>query len=87
MIEATASEEIERGFAIECFNKRGAYRKGINKGREQERELAMRYKVWADAALKYPRTSAVLMCISKDWIRKQSARTSKLKEQVKEVSP
>lgn len=69
VIEVTASEEIERGFAIECFNKRGAYRKGINEGGEQERELAMRYKVWADATLKYPRTSAMLMGISEDWIR------------------
>lgn len=84
VIEATASEEMERGFAIECFNKRGAYRKGINEGGEQERELATRYQVWADATLRYPRTSAMLMGISENWIRNAEradveAEKSKLK--------
>jgi hypothetical protein len=69
VIEAVASEQIERGFAIECFNKRGVYSKGINEGGEQERELAKRYMTWADATLKYPRTSAMLIAISEDWIR------------------
>lgn len=69
LIEAAASEQIERGFAIECFNKRGVYSKGINEGGEQEREIAKRYKAWADATFKYPRASAMLMAISEDWNR------------------
>lgn len=69
VIEAAASDNVERGFAIECFNKRGVYRKGINEGGGQEREFADRYKAWAEATLKYPRTSAMLMAISEDWAR------------------
>lgn len=67
VIEEEASIHIERGFAIECFNKRGVYSKRVNEGGEQERELAGRYKNWAEATLSYPRTSAMLMSISDDW--------------------
>ncbi len=69
IIDEVASEQIERGFSIECFNKRGVYGKGLNEGGEQERKLAERYKAWADATRTYPRTSAMLMAISDDWIR------------------
>lgn len=84
VIEAAASEQIERGIALECFNKRGVYSKGINEGGEQERELAKRYKAWADSTLKYPRTSAMLIAISEDWIQSAEradieAEKSKLK--------
>lgn len=67
VIDAVAAEHVERGFAIECFNKRGVYRKDINEGGGQEREFAARYKGWADATLMYPRTSAMLMVVSDDW--------------------
>ena len=69
VIEAAASVQIERGFAIECFNKRGVYGKAINEGGEKEREFAERYKGWADSTRNYPRTSAILMAISDDWNR------------------
>lgn len=69
VIDAVGAEHIERGFAIECFNKRGVHSKGINEGGRQEREFAARYKDWADATLMYPRTSAMLMGISDNWIR------------------
>ena len=69
VIEAVSSMQVERGFAIECFNKRGVYSKGINEGGDKERELARRYKSWADVTLSYPRTSAMLMAISDDWAR------------------
>ena len=69
VIEATASEHVERGFAVECFNKRGVYSKGLNEGGRQEREFADRYKGWAEATLRYPRTSAMLMAIYDDWTR------------------
>ena len=48
--DAVAAEHLERGFVIECINKRGAYSKGINEG-GQEQKLAARYKDWADATL------------------------------------
>ncbi|MNT29463.1 hypothetical protein D3C72_1652030 [compost metagenome] len=84
VIETAASMQIERGLILECFNKRGAYSKGINEGGEQEYELATRYKAWADATLKYPRTSAMLIAISEDWTRSAEradveAEKSKLK--------
>ncbi|MDT4841816.1 hypothetical protein FQZ97_756890 [compost metagenome] len=84
VIEMVASEQVERGFAIECFNKRGVYGRGINEGGGQERQLAERYKGWADATLKYPRMSATLMAISEDWSRSAEhadveAEKSKLK--------
>jgi hypothetical protein len=69
VIETIAAEHVERGFAIECFNKRGVFSKGINEGGGQERELAARYKDWADATLIYPRTSAMLVAISDNWTR------------------
>jgi hypothetical protein len=69
VIEAVASDHVDRGFEIECYNKRGVYSKGINEGGGQERELANRYKLWADAMVKYPRSSAILMAISEDWMR------------------
>jgi len=67
VIDAVAAKHIEDGFAIECLNKRGVYSKGINEGGGQERDFAARYTGWADATLKYPRTSAMLMRISDDW--------------------
>jgi hypothetical protein len=82
VIEAVASDQVERGFAIECFNKRGFYSKGINEGGGQERDYAERYKGWADATLKYPRTSAMLMAISDDWTR-SAERADVMAEQSK----
>jgi hypothetical protein len=70
VIDEVAAEHVERGFALECFNKRGVYSKGINEGGKQEREFAARYKGWADATWMYPRTSAMLMAISDDWTRR-----------------
>lgn len=69
VIEAIASPQIERGFSIECFNKRGVFSRGINEGGDQEREFAERYKNWSNATLGYPRTSAMLMAISEKWNR------------------
>lgn len=84
VFEAVKSEQLERGFAIECFNKRGVYSKNINEGGGQEREIAKRYKGWADATFKYPRTSNMLVSISDDWTKRAEradveAEISKLK--------
>lgn len=67
VIEAAASVQIERGFAIECFNKRGVFGRGINEGGVQEWQLAETYRGWADATQKFPRTSAILTDISDHW--------------------
>lgn len=67
VIEGVASIQIERGFAVECFNKRGVFRRAMYEGGDQERDLAKTYRGWSDAALEYPRTSAVLAEIADDW--------------------
>ena len=69
VIETAASVQIERGFAIECFNKRGVFGKGINEGGDQERRFAETYKGWADATRNFPRTSVMLTEISDNWDR------------------
>lgn len=69
VVENVASEQVERGFALECFNKRGVYGKGVNEGGAQEREYAERYQHWAAETMAYPRTSAMLTAISEDWFR------------------
>lgn len=84
VIEAINSGQIERGFSIECFNKRGVYSKGINEGGEQERQFSERYKRWADETLRYPRMSAMLMAISEDWkLRAEQADVEAEKSKLK----
>lgn len=67
LIENVASLQVERGFAIECFNKRGVFSKAINEGGEQERDFVSRYKAWSVATVSYPRTSALLIRIADHW--------------------
>lgn len=81
-IDAVASDQVEQGFAIECFNKRGVYSKDLNEGGGQERSFSERYRGWANATLKYPRTSAMLMAIAEDWAR-QAERADVKAEQSK----
>ena len=67
VIEKTAAPELEKGFSIECFNKRGAYSKAIYEGGAQERNLAQDYARWAAATARFPRTSAMLSRIAESW--------------------
>ncbi len=68
LLEATASENLERGIHTECFNKRGVYSKSLNEGGGQERAFAERYSAWSDSTRRYPRTSAMLSGIADDWL-------------------
>ncbi|HSX89332.1 MAG TPA: hypothetical protein VLG17_15225, partial [Pseudomonas sp.] len=72
VIEDIASDELERGFSTECFNKRGVYSKAINEGGGQERCLAEKYQRWADNTHSYPRTSAMLERVAESWLRRAS---------------
>ena len=45
-MEAIASPEIGRGFQIGVYNSRGFHARG--EGGEQERELAAKYRRWAE---------------------------------------
>jgi hypothetical protein len=69
VIESTASGDLERGFATECFNKRGVYGKAINEGGDQERRLAEQYQHWSDSTRQFSRTSAMLAGIAEGWNR------------------
>lgn len=69
VIEHLASEEVERGLAIERFNMRGVYSKVIGEGGNQERVLAKQYQDWATAMPASPRTSAMLMGVAESWLR------------------
>jgi len=68
LLEDVKSSSIERGIAIERINMRGVYGKALYEGGKQERELATRYQNWANSALKFPRTAAMLHAISTDWL-------------------
>ena len=68
VIEITRSRELERGIIIRVHNNRGATSRGMTDGGIQERELAQRYHAFArETALEWPRTSAVLARIAKDY--------------------
>jgi hypothetical protein len=67
VIEELASEHMESGFEIECFNKRGVHSRGLNEGGDQERELAARYQAWSDALPHFPRVSAMLLSVADGW--------------------
>jgi len=68
-IEQLGSDELERGVTVERFNMRGVYGKAIGEGGEQERMLAKQSREWADAMPECPRTAAMLMRISENWLR------------------
>ena len=69
VLEELDGEQIERGVIMERFNMRGAHWKAIYEGGEQERELAKQYRAWANAALAWSRTSALLERIAEGWER------------------
>lgn len=67
VIERLASDEVERGIAIERHNMRGVYSKAIGEGGDQERALAKQARDWADTMPEFPRTAAMLFRISDSW--------------------
>lgn len=84
VIEHLASDEVERGLAIERFNMRGVYSKGIGEGGEQERVLAKQCQDWAAAMPGCPRTSAMLMGVAESWLREaERADQSAAKESLR----
>lgn len=84
VIEHLASEEVERGLAIERFNMRGVYSKAIGEGGQQERVLAKQCQDWAAAMPASPRTSAMLMGVAESWLREaERADQSAAKESLR----
>ena len=70
IIEEVKSEELDRGFMIGISNKRGIFSKSLGEGGKQERELAAKFRIYAEARqTRYPRTAAALMRVSDEYIK------------------
>ena len=68
LIEITRSAELERGIYLGIRNRRGATWRGMTDGGAQERDLAQYYRrCCEEAALEWPRTSALLEQIAKSY--------------------
>jgi transcriptional regulator with XRE-family HTH domain len=60
-IEEFCSEDLNNGFEVGIFNKRGAYNKAPDEGGSQERVVAKQYFDWAEASsIEWPKTAALL---------------------------
>ncbi|HIE55526.1 MAG TPA: hypothetical protein EYP90_10150 [Chromatiaceae bacterium] len=67
-MEEMASSEIGRGFSIGVHNSRGVHVRG--KGGEQERELAAKYRTWAERLyFDYPYVAGVIEDIAESYER------------------
>ena len=70
LLEEVASDDLERGFEVGIYNKRGAYMKSLDEGGEQERDFAKRYRDWAELCqVDWPRTARSLRRIAEGYER------------------
>lgn len=68
LLEDLENEHIERGIEIEQLNSRGTTSRGVFDGGSQERELAKKWRNWADTlGVRWPRTKAMLDRIADSW--------------------
>lgn len=68
VVEITRSKHLETGLSIGLYNRRGATTRSPGDGGEQERGLVKRYREFSAAtALEWPRTSAVLERIARNY--------------------
>lgn len=83
IIEAVASEELERGFMIQVYNSRGVFMKSLGEGGAQERELAASYRGYAELVrARWPRTAAMLDLIAEQYLA--HAREADLRAELEE---
>jgi hypothetical protein len=67
-LEHVANEEIGRGLAVALRNARGAHFRGV--GGDQERELAAKYRGWAQAMeYTHPHVAAMMFDLEKSYLR------------------
>ena len=77
-MEGIASPEIGRGFDIGVYNSRGVHSRG--EGGEQERELAAKYRAWAERLhFDYPYVGGVLEGIAASYEREAGWQDSEAK--------
>ncbi|MGE6699623.1 helix-turn-helix domain-containing protein [Hyphomonas sp. NPDC076900] len=73
LIDSIRNAEIESGFSLGLYNRRGVTTRGLRDGGLIERKEAARYRAYASAiALEWPRTAALLERIAADY--EQEAR-------------
>jgi hypothetical protein len=61
LIEEMKKDHLENGIISGVHNKRGVTSRGLFDGGSLERQIAVRYRTWADAVkFKWPRTAALL---------------------------
>ena len=69
-MERIASPQISRGFNIGVYNRRGVTTRAMGEGGVQERELASKYRRWAEQhAFDHPYVSGILEGIATDYDR------------------
>ena len=70
VLEAIASEDMATGFKIGVYDSRGVTRRGLYDGGGQERDLAARYRTWAQARrFEYPFVGRILDAIAEGYER------------------
>jgi hypothetical protein len=68
IVEEVGSKELDNGFIIGIYNKRGTVTKSLFEGGEQERKLAKQYMEYSQKlAIQYPRTSAILKKVAEGY--------------------
>ncbi len=66
VIDHLKNDHVERGFLIECFNKRGVHSKELYEGGKQEQALERKYRTWAEGQ-PHGRTRDVLNRVAEEW--------------------
>lgn len=68
LIEELASAELENGFEIGIYNKRGGVWKSMHEGGKKERALSKSYREWAEGCkIEWPRTAAALRRVAEGY--------------------
>ncbi|OQX03649.1 MAG: hypothetical protein BWK80_55200, partial [Desulfobacteraceae bacterium IS3] len=82
IIDEIQSNEINDGFVIEIYNKRGVVMKASSEGGKQEISLSEKYNKYADKC-SYPRTSALLTKIAKHY--EDEAKQEDLRAEIEDL--
>ncbi len=70
VLEAIGSKEMADGFEVGAYNSRGVTTRGAYEGGGQERNLAAKYRAWAQARrFEYPFVGMILDAIAEDYER------------------
>jgi hypothetical protein len=70
VLETIASQDLAAGFGRGVYNARGAHMRSLDEGGKQERELAAKYRAWAERlTFDYPYVASILERIAKHYDR------------------